>query len=226
MEDLGTVILILHTVELYCSNIPNLLARHEDQLANYEASIQNILSTQATLSTNIANIESRFSSSTVNAVVPNQASPPSGRIAQAETLELLRRSHNILLKGIVEGNNDESIVTDIISHVEPTANAHRVSITRLGTATSRPRPIRVAFSSPVLAESILRKKQTIPSHPSLNTVRILDDKTPLQVQQLCDLRDELKHRQDAGESNIIIKCVRGIPSIVSLAVQDPSSSKN
>nr|CAI5869516.1 unnamed protein product [Callosobruchus analis] len=85
------------------------IARHEDQLANYEASIQNILSTQATLSTNIANIESRFSSSTVNAVVPNQASPPGGRITQTETLELLRRSHNIL-KGIVEGNNYESIV--------------------------------------------------------------------------------------------------------------------
>nr|CAI5831238.1 unnamed protein product [Callosobruchus analis] len=143
--------------------------------------------TQATLSTNIANIESRFSSSTVNAVVPNQASPSSGRIAQAETLELLRRSHNILLNGIVEGNNDENIVTDIINHVEPTANAHRVSITRL-----------------VLAKSILLKKQTILSHPSLNTVRILDDKTPLQVQQLRDLRDELKRRQDAGESNITI----------------------
>nr|CAI5837629.1 unnamed protein product [Callosobruchus analis] len=83
--------------------------------------------------TYIANIESRFSNSTVNGVVPNQASPPGGQIAQAETLELVRQSHNILLKGIVEGNNDESIVTDIINHIEPTPNAHRVSIARLVT---------------------------------------------------------------------------------------------
>nr|CAI5824821.1 unnamed protein product [Callosobruchus analis] len=202
------------------------IARHHDSIASCEASIQQLQNAQASLSSSITNIESRLVNSmshaeTSHAVANNSTS------TQAEALEILRRSHHVILRDVSEDYNDTNVVTDVINHIEPAANAYRLSITRLGTAAaSRPRLIRVAFASPVLAKNILRKKNSILSHPTLNSIKISDDKTPMQMQELNNLRDELKRRQTLGERNLTIKYFKGRPTIIQLPIQESNTSKN
>nr|CAI5851460.1 unnamed protein product [Callosobruchus analis] len=219
----------LSTDVAYCRTLlqqhSDSISRHDDKIATCEADIQSLQNAQTELSSNIAVIESKLTTA-MNSNAPNRCTSTNDPANQAETLEILRRSHNVLLRGVPEGDNDPNLVTDIISHIDSAANAHRVSATRLGRLTSRPRLIKVTFASPVFAKNVLRKKSSILSHPSLNSVKILDDKTPTQMQQLQDLREELRHRQAAGETDITIKYVQGTPSIVPLSTQEPRTSKN
>nr|CAH7758031.1 unnamed protein product [Callosobruchus chinensis] len=201
--------------------------RHEDQILNYEASIQNLHTTPAALSSSIADIESRITTRLTNLDTTHITAPTNDTSSTyTETLEIPRRSHNILLRDVTESNNDSNIVTEIFNHIEPYANDHHLSVTRLGTPTSRPRLRRVTFTSQVFARIILQKKNSIISHPSFNYVKILDDKTPTQMLQPRELRDELKRRQTTGELNSTIKYVRGTPSIVPLPAQESTTSKN
>nr|CAH7725176.1 unnamed protein product [Callosobruchus chinensis] len=179
------------------------------EIANFcEASIQQLQNTQASLSCTIANIESRLASSMSNAET-SATSATNNTSTQAEALEILRRSHHIILRGIPEDNNDTNTVTDIINHIDPSANSYRLSVARLGAATtSRPRLIRVGFASPVIAKAILRRKNSMLSHPVYKSIKISDDKTPSQMRELQNLRDELKRRLTTGERNITIKYVR------------------
>ncbi|CAH2002619.1 unnamed protein product [Acanthoscelides obtectus] len=221
----------LRTDVAYCRNLlqqhSDSISRHDDLIAAYETNIQNIQVTQTELSSNIANIESRLARSmeTMHSGT-GASSTPIAPSSQAETMELFRRSHNIILRGIAEGNDDINIVSEIIRHIEPSAENHRLSITRLGRTTSSNRLIRVVFSSPIIVSNILRKKNSILSHPTLRHVKISDDKTRGQMQELQHLREELRRRQTTGESNITIKYVRGKPSIVHTATQEITPSKN
>nr|CAH7734078.1 unnamed protein product [Callosobruchus chinensis] len=142
----------LTTDVAYCRTLlqqnSDFMARYEDQILNCEASIQNLHTTQAALSSSIADIESRITTRLTNLDIPHLTAPTNDTTStHTETLKILRRSHNILLRGVTEGNNDFNIVTEIINRIEPSANDHRLSVTRLGTPTSRPRLIRVTFTS-------------------------------------------------------------------------------
>nr|CAH7729546.1 unnamed protein product [Callosobruchus chinensis] len=202
------------------------IARHHDSIISCEASIQQLQNTQASLSCTIANIESRLASSMSNAEI-SAASATNNTSTQSEALEILRRSHHIILRGIPEDNNDTNTVTDIINHIDPSANSYRLSVARLGAATtSRPRLIRVGFASPVIAKAILRRKNSILSHPVYKSIKISDDKSPSQMRELRNLRDELKQRLTTGERNITIKYVRGRPSIIQITAQESNMSKN
>nr|CAH7754820.1 unnamed protein product [Callosobruchus chinensis] len=202
------------------------IARHHDSIISCEASIQQLQNTQASLSCTIANIESRLASSMSNAEI-SADSATNNTSTQAEALEILRRSHHIILRGIPEDNNDTNTVIDIINHIDPSANSYRLSVARLGAATtSRPRLIRVGFASPVIAKAILRRKNSILSHPVYKSIKISDDKTPSQMRELQNLRDELKRRLTTGERNITIKYVRGRPSIIQITAQESNMSKN
>ncbi|CAH1977811.1 unnamed protein product [Acanthoscelides obtectus] len=202
------------------------IVRHDELISNCEASIQQLQSAQASILSNISNVESRLTNALVNdrSLNTNANNIPS---SPTETWEIFRRSHNIILKGLPEGNNDSDSVTDIINHIEPSANGYRLNMTRLGAVgTSRPRLIKVGFASPIIAKNILRKKNDILSHSTYNSVKILDDKTPSQMHELQQLREELKRRLTAGERNFTIKYVKGRPSIVNIVAQQSSVSKN
>ncbi|CAH1981614.1 unnamed protein product [Acanthoscelides obtectus] len=105
----------LRTDVAYCRNLlqqhSDSISRHDDLIAACETNIQNIQVTQTELSSNIANIESRLARSMETMHSGNGASStPIAPSSQAETMELFRRSHNIILRGIAEGNDDINII--------------------------------------------------------------------------------------------------------------------
>lgn len=141
-----------------------------------------------------------------------------------EAMERAKRANNIILRGVPEPqgsiqervSSDEQYVSDVLSTVvgdEP--DLKPVKVVRFGRASpGRPRLVKVVFPSSAPCKRILRSKNKL-STSSFRNVAIQDDKTPKQLAYLRDLRRELRTRLDAGEEDLTIKFVHGVPTIIS-----------
>lgn len=70
------------------------------------------------------------------------------------------------------------------------------------------RPLKVHFDSNTTAKNILRQKNKLgPKN------KIFSDQTPGQRRYFNEVKDELKVRQAGGEEHLIIKYIKGIPTI-------------
>nr|CAI5818004.1 unnamed protein product [Callosobruchus analis] len=102
----------LSTDVAYCRTLlqqhSDSISRHDDKIATCEADIQSLQNAQTELSSNIAVIESKLTTA-MNSNAPNRCTSTNDPANQAETLEILRRSHNVLLRGVPEGDNDPNL---------------------------------------------------------------------------------------------------------------------
>lgn len=143
--------------------------------------------------------------------------------AVVEAAERVNRSHNVLFHSIPEldGNTEDRIAHDsrvvegILSGI--VVNGPRpvpVKVVRLGKRTAnKARILRATFSHPAVARDVLKNKNKL-AGTGYKNITLKDDKTPKQMEYLTNLRNELKRRTDAGEPNLTIKYVKGIPSII------------
>nr|CAI5862572.1 unnamed protein product [Callosobruchus analis] len=132
----------------------SLLEKHSEILLRHDSSIlaceSNIVQLQnahtkvssdlATIGSKINNLESRMSTATVT-----QTPSLNETLPLNETMERFKRSHNIIIQKLpeVDEAEDTSQVANIIALIEPSANNHRIGMTRLGaTNPSCPRPIK------------------------------------------------------------------------------------
>nr|CAH7745594.1 unnamed protein product [Callosobruchus chinensis] len=218
----------------------SLLEQHSDKISQHDISIQicltdiqSLRSAQADMSTNLTAIEHRFTALQEILPIPpvRLLLPPAipDRSSDAEMLERYRRSHNILIKNLVENanSNDNVTVSEVLNIIDPAANGHVISVSRIGAPqANRSRPLKISFSNPVIVKNILRRKKSLLSNPSFKHFIIDDDNTPHQMAQLVQLREDLRRRQAAGERDVTIKYIRCIPEIITLPTQYSTSSKN
>lgn len=64
----------------------------------------------------------------------------------------------------------------------------------------------------------------VKNKPDCQKFCISDDKTPMQIKELSELREQLKRRINAGESDINIKYLSGTPVITNIT--DTKQPKN
>lgn len=142
----------------------------------------------------------------------------------AEIMERVRRSHNIIIRNVQESNaveQDTITVNQIFDHIIPQQSHHVISISRIGThSPPKNRPILVSFSNPSIVKKILRNKKLLKLVDSFRAISLSDDLTPNQSNYLRELRDRLRHRLQQGETDLTIKFLKGVPTIVS---QTPSA---
>ena len=141
--------------------------------------------------------------------------------ATAEAVERIRRSNNVIIRGIPEptGDSDHRKQSDLdtVKNVAstilpPDDDIQIISVIRLGKFNAtRTRPTKVIFSSSFTAKTILRNKTKL-SGSRFEQLKIQDDKTPTQQQYLRDLRAELAQRS-LTEDNLTIKYIHGIAKI-------------
>lgn len=87
-----------------------------------------------------------------------------------------------------------------------------VKISRLGKYESgKSRPIKACFGSQETAKLILRNK----NKENCGVVRIYSDQTKYQQIFMKNLKEELQHRTQNGETNLTIKYIKGTPRIIS-----------
>lgn len=95
-------------------------------------------------------------------------------------------------------------------------NFNIVNTKRLGSETNnnKVKPLKVTFDRPDFVIRFPKNKKILLTFPNLKKITIKEDQTPLQRQQLLDLRQELKQRSEGGENNLTIKYIKGVPQII------------
>lgn len=158
--------------------------------------------------------------STPSAVTVVAQPQPDTNAIMEEILERERRANNVILVGVKEcdsenGNarktHDESCVKKILTDVGGADCRDKlVTVQRLGRREDgKTRPVKVVLSSRQDAVWILKNKSKADRE-----VRVYDDKTPKQREDLQQLREALKTRVERGETSLTIRYVKGVPKIV------------
>lgn len=149
------------------------------------------------------------------------SSPSDANAIMEEILERERRANNVILVGVKEFNSDngsdrkihdETTVKKLLSDVNNGGDYSQkvMAVQRLGRREDgKIRPIKVILFSRQDAIWILKNKSK-----ARKEVRIYDDKTPKQREELNQLRNTLKTRVEMGETNLTIRYVKGVPKIV------------
>lgn len=112
---------------------------------------------------------------------------------------------------------DDELVSEMCSILEITDAD--IKTFRLGkydpTRSESKRPIKVVFSSVVSVTAVMRNLTKLRDNPRFGNISIFRDRTPVQIQLHNEIKTELNARLDNGETDIKIKYIKGIPSIVS-----------
>lgn len=139
----------------------------------------------------------------------------------SELHERSQRARNLIIIGIDEirstnieerRNHDTAEVNKVLQLAVPDP-VQPTRLIRLGKYTDgKSRPLKACFETPGEAKTILRNKSAI--NREISSVRIYSDETPWQKKNMQQLRKNLKRRTEAGEKDLTIKFLQGMPKIV------------
>lgn len=128
------------------------------------------------------------------------------------------RDKNIILLGLPEpiasnsnerSTKDEAQVLKIISQVSA-GIPNPSKVFRIGKfQPGKSRSVKVCFEAKEPAKELLRKRNKLQ-----DGLKIFSDQTPTQQKYMRKLREDLKRRQENGETDLTIKYVNGTPSII------------
>lgn len=142
-----------------------------------------------------------------------------------ELLDRVKRANNLIVRNFPESvdvTTDKALILDIISKIRDGSPCDVIATRRLGNfRQGAPRLVKVEFSNPAVPANILCHRRVLAAFENYRRISIDDDKTPLQIKQLQDLRKELERKRSSGETDVTIKYRKGIPSIIKIP-----SSKN
>lgn len=131
------------------------------------------------------------------------------------------RKKNVMIYNLIDSDNDAtdlSNITKVLTKaIDP--NIKIVYVRRIGKFDqTKDRPLVVRFSTTEMAASAMRGKKmvmkVVGNKKTGQKLGITTDKTKRQQEQLRRAMTELRNRQDGGESNLILRYVRGIPAVV------------
>jgi len=128
------------------------------------------------------------------------------------------RSNNIILFNLPEPTNGPQTKPDIeqlkLIFNEMELNIEPIKCFRLGNPSTRTRPLKITFNDAKNVFDILRAQSKVRSSNEFKEIRFSSDRTIKQRELMSKLRLELETRRNNGEQNIIIKYIRGNPTIV------------
>lgn len=199
----------LSTTELRCMTLKNRTLKYLCQVC------QEGLRLVPLLKAKVDELENKFNqlikdNITKNSSSANSTTDPSFQLESLlnEVEERKDRAKNIMLYNLPESPTDNATVKEIISTV---SDADKIKkIFRVGKSSDKPRPIKVILTDSDTAVHILKNKNRI-NNPQ---IRLGSDLTIAQRDYLKHLREQLNKRIADGETNLIIKYVRGVPRIV------------
>nr|CAI5837795.1 unnamed protein product [Callosobruchus analis] len=138
------------------------------------------------------------------------------------------RKSNVIIFGLDEVNQEEPpenrsardgvAVSKVFRAIDSEFDVPNIKPIRLGSF--RPgsnRPVKIVLRNEDEVRRIISKAKTLRSHKDFKNKKIYlsYDRTPRQVEYYKQLKQELEVRKQAGEMNLKIKYVNGIPKIVS-----------
>jgi len=148
------------------------------------------------------------------------------------------RASNLILYKITESNSDNTadriahdsnVVSNLIdSIISDDKNIRPTKLLRLGIqGHDKPQPIKAIFSSPADVFELLKSKKKLLSLNLPSNIGISSDRTLYQRNYMKKLREELESRRSTeGGSELIIRYIRGTPTIVSRNVRPNTRDEN
>lgn len=130
------------------------------------------------------------------------------------------REKNVLFYGIDDSYDCSDIVTEIITGLIPVNTPKISGVFRLGKSSSgKSRPIKAELTSKQDAIDILKRKNKLDviKYPG---IKIKNDYTPTQKNELAAIYRELNQRRANGE-NLMLKFVAGQPTIIPTTQKRP-----
>lgn len=190
-----------------------------EEQSKLKSEIMNMKSSNNTTQKKIELLEARLQnidSKTLNM----EANPKAQEEIIVELNERNVRSRNILVSGIAESTSTDPkerqiydknaswrILKTIYTDCPQPEKVYRIGKYNPG----KNRLIKVCFKLPETALYILRNKSSVKNDVN----KIYPDQTSQQQSYMKHLKEELESRTKNGETNLIIKYVRGVPKIIS-----------
>lgn len=148
---------------------------------------------------------------------------PTEQVLISEIMDRQSRSCNVIIFNLPEPNKDShSSETDndklktIFSAMK--SNISKFTCSRLGKLNSntliKPRPLKVVLSNSTEVFTVLRSQAILRNSSLWSNIRMASDRTSMQRDFMNNLREQLLKQRDNGENDLIIKYVKGIPSII------------
>ncbi|CAI6372167.1 unnamed protein product [Macrosiphum euphorbiae] len=129
------------------------------------------------------------------------------------------RAQNIILYNLTENlNNTQIPISDgdnlKLIFKEMKVDYNPINFNRLGKPSDRTRPLKITLADKKSIFETLRAQSTLRHSPDFKDIRFSSDRTIKQREQMALLRKELESRREEGETNIIIKYIKGNPQII------------
>jgi outer membrane murein-binding lipoprotein Lpp len=181
--------------------------------------ISSLSSDNASLKERVDIIESK-----TNSLITNPSTLNNNKLI-SEMIDRQSRLKNILLFNLPEStfdsnstNLDRTTVQNILNYLN--LESAPTSIFRLGKPPStstptKPRPLKICFSDQKNVFDIFSTQNKLKSNSSWKDLRFSSDRTKQQQEYMSQLRQELLNRKSNGEPNLIIKYIKGTPTITS-----------
>lgn len=137
-----------------------------------------------------------------------------------ELYDLQSRANNIIVFNLPELNSENSENFSDMSQLknlfsDSGLNLQIIKAHRLGKPISnRPRPLKVTLPNASDTFSILRSQSKLRGSQKWPDIRFSSDRSAKQREFMSNLREELRKRRENGEKDIIIKYIKGIPTII------------
>lgn len=174
-----------------------------------------------TLQAEIKDLKASFNNASAPALSPVDFE----RVVQ-ELMDRNSRRSNVIVYGLKETTSmskanqteyDSRSITEIFSKINVEVDGE-VRVHRLGrfdpTNSNLRRPIKVCLSNESAVSLITKNSKKLKSLENFKHISISPDRTPMQNALYRTVKSELEKRLIEGESDLIIKYVKGIPTIV------------
>lgn len=135
-----------------------------------------------------------------------------------EVRDRISREKNVIVYGIPENTEENDCVTKVLNVIadnnrdkfEPQSFRR---LGKVGNVSGKPRPLRVSFNDRQTVINILRNKHKLRVSQLFKNITVKDDQTPYQLNLLKEVRSQLNQRTEAGEKNLTIKYIGGVPKV-------------
>lgn len=134
----------------------------------------------------------------------------------SEFLDRNSGSYNVILFNLAKKSEFNIKGCNIIKEIMNTMNLciFLVTFLLLGKPSDKCRPLKLTLSNPGDVYFILRFQLKLKNNANLKELKFSSDWTMLQREQMSKQRKELTQRKENGEPNIIIKYIKGEPTII------------
>lgn len=201
------------------------LSSKMDKIANLPDKIDALDMKLTNFEKRITRTEERLNALETAKIEPKAAAAPDFIISELN--DRTRRANNIMIFNLNESTSndvnelkrhDKELSGRILEATCPGLISYQYMATRIGKKDpKKTRPLKIILQKASDAMEVLKSFSS--DHMSaidkaFDGVRILRDRTPHEIKFLNNLKEELKLRQDKGETGLTIKFRNGVPEII------------